>query len=271
MSQQDQRPSLAAHCPETDLRARLEEALDPRRDVRWEDDWKRFSRYAPKADCCIIAWARTNVAARDARLTVFGNRHPLLPLVLVTRRDAHNLRRVSQVPIAEIVWIQEMAATLGPAIVRARGTLYFYRLADRIGSRTDLPLPLRKALMVACRSEAPPASVTELARLVDRDRKTIWYHWTNVLGAAQPIHLKNFLVWLRLLRAAGLKQTGVSWQKVARDLGTNDRTLRAQARRVTGWTLSELKSAGQVGLWNRFAGRLEGTYLEDLIRWDESA
>lgn len=87
-------------------------------------------------------------------------------------------------------------------------------------------------------------SVAELAAAVGCDRRTLWQQWSQVVGPSSEFRLQDFLHWLALLRAVGLKRPERSWDRVADAVGVHPHTLGRWARRYTGGTLRELAGTG---------------------------
>lgn len=255
---------VAAYARGGRLPDRIDRALPVEWSASWSSEWSDFTTEAGRGDCLLVGWPRVHVRGRAGRVALLAERHPLLPSVLVTRRQARNLACVSHVPIDEVVWIDEIDERLAAALDRAVQARLLDRLADAVAKEADWPAPLREALVLACRAQRPVRSVNQLARLADRSRSALWSQWRRVGGPDLPIRLKDVLDMLRLLRAAGRKVPGRSWAQVAREIGVSERTLRAQVKRLTGWTLSELEAAGQAGLWERLRSELEDTALGDI-------
>lgn len=214
------------------------------------DDWSSFRRSLHRAECAVIVAPTLQIGERLGRLAALRIMHPLLPIILVTRRAPEAAKSTSRLRLEEIVWIGQVEDRLGPAVERARERLLRRRFADHVDPSERISPLLRKALVLACRAETPVVSVTALARRVDCDRRTLWLHWKR--ARPKEAHLKDFLSWLLLLRAVGLKTPGRSWRAVAEEIGVHTQTLRRLCRRVTGVTLSDARRRGKV--WA--AGRL---------------
>lgn len=175
---------------------------------------------------------------------------PHLPIVLVTRKEADNVRLLKLLVIEEVVWLHEATSALGVAVARAltSGMIQILRTALRADRR--LSPRLREGLLYACQRDAPVYSVATLARAVHCDRRTLWHAWHRAVGAGP--RLEDFLHWLLLLRAVALKTPSRCWSEVAADLGVGERTLARNASRLADVGLRELASADRRDLMYAF-------------------
>jgi hypothetical protein len=174
----------------------------------------------------------------------------------VTTRDADNLRRVCAVAIEEVVWLHEVQASLSEAVGRARTKGTLLRFASDVERLSGVPALLRHAILVACRRRLPLHSLTELAAVVGRDRRTLWRYWRATWTADPPCRLEDLLDWLILLHASARKASGNSWTNVATELGVHEHTLARVASRLLGWTLRETASAPRGALEKEFTLRV---------------
>ncbi|MEJ7811795.1 MAG: hypothetical protein WKG32_15395 [Gemmatimonadaceae bacterium] len=216
------------------------------------EDWSRFEHVAPAAICSVIAVDWLCDDAICTRLFAFHQRFPLHPVVLVTRKDADNVRHLKGLHVQEVVWPSEVAQTLWPAVRRACARDLLHRLAAAFVKAERLSVELRQALVSACWSEPPVRSVTVLAQMVGCDRRTLWRHWRDAAGRMSPLRLEDVVHWLLLLRAAGRKGPNRGWAVVARELNMHEHTLARSARRLAGCTLSDLSAAGLPALTTTF-------------------
>lgn len=233
-----------------------------RRDVRTVEAWGGFRRLFPEVPCA-------GVVSPDpdpdlfARLQALKDQHPDVPLVLVTRRRPSILRRLKDVTVEEVVWIDEMETELWAAVRRADAERQFRRLAGRLAELPRLPSTLTAALVRALRRRPPFTSVQTLAGEVGRDRRTLWHHWRNAVGEEQDLTLKAYLDWVLLLRATVRKTGQQSWRQVAEELGVHARTLRRVARRRFGKSLQQLSSRDPEAVFTAFEEGVMATLLAD--------
>lgn len=185
-----------------------------------------------------------------ARLISLRARAPQVPFVLVTRKEADNIRLVIRVRVDEVVWLHEVSHALNAAVARARTRGLFHNLHFTISDNRQLSPRLRDALVHALRTEHHAYSVATLARAVRCDRRTLWHAWRRAV--ADGPRLEDFLHWLVLLRAAELKESARCWREVALTLGIDNRTLGRHAGRLLGMRLSDLAVLDRGELVRRF-------------------
>jgi len=187
------------------------------------------------------------------RLSAVKAKRPLNPIVLVTSSDRENARFLKDFTVEEVVWTEELEAELLVAIRRAEGTGLLEATASTIERSDHLPPKLREALALVCRSRPPVRSVAQLARAVNRDRSTLWEHWTAVVGRGDDHpRLEDFLGWVILLRSAALKAPGMTWQAVGEALSVHEQRIGRTARRLARVSLRELECLGSSAILRRF-------------------
>lgn len=220
-------------------------------EVRSVEAWGGFRRLFPEARCAVVV-APDPGPDLFARLQALKDRHPGIPLVLATRRHPATLRRLKDITVEEVVWMDEMETQLWPAVRRADAERWFAGLADRISADPELPTTLAAALERALRRRPPFTSVQALAGEIERDRRTLWHHWRNAVGEDRDLTVKVFLDWVILLRAAARKTGDRSWRRVAAELGVHGRTLRRVARRRCEEPLQRLADRGRETVFAAF-------------------
>ena len=250
------RGTLAVYCGDPPLLERLRSALDGSTNVIAADSWKPFERAAAGAVCSIAVLPWLSEPAQLAQLSALRERLPLQPLVVVTEKDAENLRLLKHLAVEEIVWVHEVEHEILGAIGRARGTSLLRQMASAVEKAEHLPPRLRRALSHAFRSERPVRSVIELAAAIGCDRRTLWRYWREAMGAEHPLLPGHFLDWLLLLRASGLKAPGQRWTAVAHQLGVHEHTVARLAKRLAGLSLRDVAAGGQPLIARLFATRV---------------
>lgn len=229
---------LVLWAPEEEVRRRVLEVLDGvGEEIRIAASWQEFRAELSGADCGVVA-------EPEPRPELFGQLQALegrrATLVLTLRRNPRVLRRLKDVIVQEVVWLDELSEL--PAAVRGARTERRLRDVEHDVRACDhLPGTLVDALSRSLRSRPPLTSVQELASDLERDRRTLWHHWRNAVDEEESrLTLKGFLDWVVLLRAAALKTGRRSWHDVAEDLGVHARTLRRMAKRRMGVSLRDL-------------------------------
>lgn len=226
------------------------------------DDWCRFQGALPTAACSVIwmDWLDDVLALR--RLADLKARRPLQPVVLVTRRDADNVRHLAGIQLDGIVWPEEVRDVLWPTVGMACARAPLRRLAAAFESAGHLPRPFRQLLACACRDESR-RSVADLACALGCDRRTLWRHWHEAGQAVAALRLEDFLHWLLLLDAAGRKVPSRGWSAIAAELDVHEHTLARLAKRLGGVTLHELGVVGQQTLMRPFIRQVVRPLLRD--------
>ncbi|HEX7052281.1 MAG TPA: hypothetical protein VF188_18890 [Longimicrobiales bacterium] len=213
--------------------------------------WPDFARAAGAADCSIIAVGRLAPGAVVSRLRMLKRRLPAHPVVLVTSSDPDNARLLVALPVEQVVWTSEIEQTLPLAVERALTGGLLQRLAGALEAAGQLPVRVRRALALACRSNPPIRTVSALATAIGCDRRTLWLDWRSTF-AVPPFRLEDFLDWILLFHAVGRKVRGRSWAAVAAESNVHRQTLASLAARLMGRRLSELAAGGRADVGRRF-------------------
>ena len=242
---------LAIFSSTSEDRAALLATLRGRQRVAAFDDWTRFERASAHAECAVVCCDHLD-GETIAQLNDLASNLPFVPVVLVTQRDFENARHLIHVPVQEVVWSDDIVSDLPQAVVNARTQTVRNRLSAEIERAGRIPPRLRQALCFAVRSATPMNSVAGLARSVGCDRRTLWTHWTEVVGPGGSPRLKDFLDWLVLLRAGLSKTPARSWNAVASTLGIPIRNLARLVQRLLGSSLSGLGEMDPEELMRRF-------------------
>jgi hypothetical protein len=214
-------------------------------------DWSTFDRHARVA-ACVVVWLEWLGRADDlARLRVLRARLPEQPVVLITLKDADNARHLKDLRVEEVLWQDELPHAFWPAVARAESRGVLGRVASAFQGAA-MAAPLRRGLDFACRSATPVPRVSLLAGAAGCDRRTLWRHWRDAVGARPTPTLQDALDWLLLLRAAQRKTGGVSWREIADEVGVHEHTLGRLARRLAGESLRSVAELRGDGLLARF-------------------
>ena len=143
------------------------------------------------------------------------------------------------------------AHTLWSVIREIESRGLFNRLANVIRSIDPLPSVLRLGLVHTLLRPTPISSIKELAAELGCERRTLPRSW-ELYFAGQEDRLIDFLDWIVLLYVTGRKTAKRSWTTVARDVGVAEETLTRSARRLVGFSLSELTVLGQAPVLDKF-------------------
>lgn len=248
---------LSLWVQDAEARERARKALSGAGPVTACEAWEEFRATLPGASCGVVLARRPTDSEVFADLQLLreamGADGPDVPLVLCLPRSSAVLRRLKDVIVEEVVWLDELEAELAPAVRRAEAERRFRGYRRRIEAADRLSDTLARALARAVTRHPPVTSVGRLAREVERDRRTLWHHWQGAVDREAELTLKGFLDWVVLLRAGVERTASESWEEVADTFGIHTRTLRRTARRRTDDRL----------------GRLEEGGLERCFRWFE--
>lgn len=204
-------------------------------------DWHRFLVAVQHAGCGVLvlpdlAQHRGRDRLRQARSVAAS-----VPVVLVTRADAENLRSVCDIPVDAVVWLHDVDRALWPAVEQVRRRDALYEVAQQVESAGHLPPQLRHALLHLCRSRNPAYTVNGLAALVGCCRQTLWEQCMRNAGGGEKSP-KDAVGCVLLLRALRERQSGASWETIARRLGVSLDRLQRMAARLAHGTLGELEA-----------------------------
>jgi hypothetical protein len=213
--------------------------------------WHCYERAQTRARCSVALIDQLHVDPLFKRLAVRpgGVVHPT---ILVTDKDPENLRLIRGLTLEDVIWAEEVGHALVPAIHRASNAGYLQQVAAVIDDTPHLPQRLRAALAHACRNRVPVRSVNGLAAAVECDRSTLCRQWQKGRSTRVELRLEDFLDWLTVLRAVGLRPPGRKWSAVAEELGMPERTLSRIARRLLGSGLRELDLNGYMSVAAKF-------------------
>jgi hypothetical protein len=253
---------LAVYVADERYRQKVEKAAPAGREVKAVDDWESFERAAAASECSVVVIPWLDAKPETRRLAIFKARHPLHPVVLVTRGDIENARALKDLSVDEVVWLGEMERELADAVGRTCVLRQTRSLADALRGAAHLPARLREALASACEYERPLRTVEKLAASAGCDRRTLWHQWKQAVDGG-ALRLQDFLHWLLLLRAAGRKTAGRPWSEVAEDVGVHPDTLGRLARQLTGRTLGQLSAGGQADVAAQFERRVLPSLLPE--------
>lgn len=235
---------------------RIAATLAPREPAVWTGCWEELERTYPGTTCAIVAvgWLRDDLGER--RLRSLKERYPTRPIVLVTSKDADNARALRSAGVEEVVWLSEIESDLWPAVRRARASGFLQPILGILDQALLRYPPLRRAIDYACRAEIPVRSIGQLAAASGCNRRTLWRHWHDAVGAGCPLRLEDVLDWLLLLHAVGRKEPTRSWSSVASDLQIHPHTLGRIAARLATRALRTLAARDQLPLALQFDAQI---------------
>jgi hypothetical protein len=160
-------------------------------------------------------------------------------MVLITTREADNVRRAQKAGIDEIVWISEIECELGAAFRRVQCQTSLLSLAEVVKQNKNLSPELKHALGCLFEAKQPVRTICELANLAGCHRTTLWRHW-NDLNCAR-LRLQDVIDWTLLVHAISLKRPYRKWSAVSEALQLHQHTLNRIAQRRIGARLSAVR------------------------------
>ena len=245
---------IAVYCPEERQVARLYAALRGM-SVQRTELWSLFTETVAASACAVVMvdWLAGNPVVQ--RLEALRVQYPHKPLILVTRKDADNVRLLRRVEIEEVVWTEEVEHVLASTVDRTRHTSVFQEIATELEGAHHLPTRLKHAMAHLFRSPNAITTVEELATAMGCDRRTLWRMWRSGIPDNAGLRLQDMLDWNVLLRATVMRMQCSSWVGIATRLAVHEHTLARAAKRLTGMTLRDLASAGSDRLVTIFKER----------------
>lgn len=255
--------AYAVYC-EPDLRDRVEEILRTSFEIQTAKTWNAFFELAPNCSCSIVAMRAFEDEREVARLRTSRERFPARPLVLVTRRDPENLRRLSTVRAEEVVWVSEMRQRLEAAVRTACAKQFLDDVSRAVITDEALPPELGRVLRLALESPRPFFAVTELCSAAGVSYSTLKRHWRQATHG--QLTLKRVLDWIAVYRARAMNEPRSSWKEVAQRLEVDPRTLRRISESTMGLSLRRLGRCPLAVVAQRF----RASVLNELD-WDQSS
>lgn len=230
---------IAVYCPEERHEARLHAALAGV-NVKRAENWALFTSEVGGCACgvVIVDWLAANLAVE--RLEALRVQYPHKPVVLVTRKDADNVRLSHRVRIDELVWTEELEESLPDALERMLKTHSFKEIVGAFEVAEGLPRRLREALAHLFRSPQPIVTIAGLGSAVGCDRRTLWRLWSGTVSGEKAPRLQDVIDWNLLLRAIFFRAQATSWVGIAEQLGVHEHTLSRMSKRLTGLDLRGL-------------------------------
>jgi hypothetical protein len=241
--------------------ARVTAAVAAHEEPWWAESWEALECALPDASCAVVVGGWLLGTVGEARLLSLKERCPLLPLVLVTSKNADNALALRWAGLEEVIWLSEVESDLWPAVCRARAHAILVRLAGVVDRALPADRLLGTAIAYACRARPPLRSIRQLAAALACDRRTLWRHWRMAGAGRMSLRVEDMLDWFLLLHAVGRKIPGRSWSSIAGDLQIHPHTLARIAGRLAGRPLRTLTAADQMFLTIQCDAHILGALL----------
>ena len=202
---------------------------------------------------CVVLGCRSPVSPGRLELVrAIEQEVPWAPIIFVTDPAPDIARWLRESGVSEIVWFDDVHASLRSRIEARCRTAALFRFAAEI-ERSTLPSALRTALAYGLRTatDRPVRSVKSLADALRRSPVTLSQAFrTSVAG---DVTLSRFLGALVILRAHQLRTSGLSWELVSERLGFPRQTLHEKSKKWPGRTLKQLGRTPRQHLLAEFA------------------
>jgi AraC-like DNA-binding protein len=224
---------ILTYCPSAQYAAQLRAALPPATPAEFLEDWADFVARAPGADCLTVGSDRVSEEPGVPALAALREQCPAHPILVVTRRDAEEVRCLLRVPVDAVLWVDEVRTAFWAEVARVRSRRLLAYVSELFDRADGLPMTLRAAMVALMRSAQPVRTVDELARHVGCHRCTLAGAWRAAVGDASPLRIEDMLRWT-LLHAVRRKRRGLKWDAVAAELGVHRRTLARASVQLAG-------------------------------------
>ena len=213
-------------------------------------DFSEFELTVPLADCAIVALPWLRDARVASRLYTVRRRAPMVPIVILTTKDADNALVAVELRVDALVWLGDIRAALASTVARTRDRTMLRAVGTQVQRAAKLPRVVRDSISQACRQGIALRSVAALAELAGVGRSRFGAEWQRAAPSGPTP--KEFLDWLLLLSGCSRKSSAKSWAAVAREVGVDEDTLRRVSHRLTGVPLSNWTAASILPLYDLF-------------------
>ncbi|WP_428273604.1 hypothetical protein [Candidatus Palauibacter sp.] len=213
-------------------------------------------------ECLVFSSRGRSLAARLDLLREIERKLPWVPVILVADREIAIAPVLSRVKVADLVWFEDVGRELAPRIEAARGVSALLQLSEKI-RRSGAPPALRAAIVHSLRQarNTPVRNVKELAAAVGCSPVTLFQQFGA--RASGRTTFSRFLGALAIMRAQQLRALGISWKRVAEQVGLSRGTLARRSNRWPGCTLSELDRIAPDQLLAAFASEHVAPLLDE--------
>jgi hypothetical protein len=181
-------------------------------------DIEQFARRFERAKSVLLAASSRSPRASLDSVVGLRNRHPLVPLVLLTTTlDAAVL--VRRLAPNAVVTAPATTDAVVSALRQTKGLPVRQRLAQAIERRHHLDPNIVAVMAACCRSQERLPPVWRMMALAGFSDSTFYEHWTS-----RSLRPEDFLHLVDVIRAIELWESGVLMKDIPRKLGISDRT-----------------------------------------------
>lgn len=177
-------------------RRRVIEIAQPFGEVLTTRAWRDFVNMVEPADCAVIDIGHSDVTL--AAWPALINERLATELILIVPSDPCYLRLLASVRACAVLTPDELSTELRRTIGALVRPSFLDVFASRVHGLTHLPVSLRTALLVACRSDVPITSVNRLASRVGCSAAILQKQWRAAVNGG--IRLEDFMNWVLVVR-----------------------------------------------------------------------
>jgi len=201
-------------------------------------NWRRVESRASGSSCLVV---HLDPVADEVfeKFCMLKLRHPLLPAVLIAPRRAEVALAIRDIIIEELIWQDSLPTGLTEAVEKAMLRGLFNRIATEAKETHRLDAVVKDFVSAVLLSRRAISSLRQAAAMQRVDAKTLHNHWRKCVGRGTAFTPKDFIDWIVLLRASGLRNAGHSLKQIQNTVGVHQRTLDRICRRLTGMSLTK--------------------------------
>jgi hypothetical protein len=219
----------------------------------WEDLALRFRQSRAAVIGCVHL-----TRCRAEKLSRLTRTAPNVPVALVTDRDPEGMVWLKLLTLAEVIFLDEAEDRLPSAFAEIDLQWFFRSCAERVERSPHFPERVREILGYTLMADPPPRSVEALARRLSCSSSTLRKAWRNTARREDPLfpvhvavqlnwinvapahwrhlRLEDLLSAIRTGRVIARRRAGSRWTSIGEEFGVTEKSLRAQAKRISGLT-----------------------------------
>lgn len=240
--------SIPVHCSPGGDRELLDRCLSlfTSCSASFTDSWDHFVRLVHSAPCGVIVERNLRDLPDACDLDSTQRAGAPTELIVVTKFLPENVDHfLSWRKAQHVVWLHDLYRELPQVLTRITRENPARILSTLILGVRGMPSELQDVFLHLGGEALPPRTIRGLCRRVSIKEDRFRYLWRRSKRLlANP---KDILDWYILGSSLTLYQRYRSWQKVAKEMGMREETLRSIGKRLTGKTLCEIARSGPNG------------------------
>jgi hypothetical protein len=249
-------PTIALFCREDGTTRTLLDAMPAMFSAACTSDWAEFRNRVAPVDGGIVIATETETPVLGHDILSITEQFPLKTIVVAARRNTRVTSQLSE-------WLI-LPPHVDTSTARHVWDEYYYGWACTrlqmlaLGvEQARLSSLVTIVLTSALRSRKPFVSIAALSAYTGINRKTLWRHWDNEVHPLWPVRLLDALDWITLIHLVARKTSNRTWTSLAEWVGLNVRTLGRQAKKLTGYSLSELSGLDKETVFRSFLYQMD--------------